>query len=152
LNYWLMKSEPDVFSIQDLKKKKRTGWDGVRNYQARNYMRDQMKVGDLVLFYHSNAEPPGIAGVAKVSAVGLVDPLQFDKKSEYYDPKSKPDAPTWLMVEVEFVEELPLIPLDRLKKEPALKDMPLVQKGTRLSVMPVAKKEWDHVLALKGTL
>ena len=150
MNYWLMKSEPDVFSIHDLKKKKRTGWDGVRNYQARNYMRDQMKVGDLVLFYHSNAEPPGIAGVAKISALGLPDPLQFDKKSEYYDPKSKPDAPTWIMVEVEFVEEFPLIPLDQIKKEPALAAMPLVQKGTRLSVMPVAKKEWDHLQKLKG--
>ena len=150
MNYWLMKSEPDVFSIQDLKQKKRSGWDGVRNYQARNYMRDQMRVGDLVFFYHSNAEPPGIAGVAKVSAVGLPDPLQFDKKSEYYDPKSKPDSPTWIMVEVEFVEEFPLISLDRIKKEPALKDMPLVQKGTRLSVIPVAKKEWDHLQKLTG--
>lgn len=147
MNYWLMKSEPDVFSIQDLKKKK-TAWDGVRNYQARNYMRDQMRVGDLVLFYHSNAEPPGIAGVAKVSRESHPDPTQFDKTSEYFDPKSKPENPTWMMVEVEFVEDFPLLPLDRLKAEKSLAALPLVQKGTRLSVMPVGKKEWDRVMEL----
>lgn len=152
MKYWLMKSEPDVFSIQDLKKKKTSGWDGVRNYQARNFMRDEMRAGDLVLFYHSNAEPPGIAGVARVSRESHPDPTQFDKKSEYYDPKATKEKPIWFMVEVEFVEEFPLVlPLDALKKEKALAGMPLVQKGTRLSVMPVKESEWKRVMEMKST-
>ncbi len=149
MNYWLMKSEPDVFSIRDLKTKKKTGWDGVRNYQARNYMRDQMKVGDLVLFYHSNAEPSGVAGVARVSRESHPDPSQFEKKSEYYDPKATKEKPIWMQVEVEFVEEFPaVLPLERLKAEKALSEMPLVQKGTRLSVMPVSEKEWGCILKM----
>lgn len=149
MNYWLMKSEPDVFSIRDLKTKKKTGWDGVRNYQARNYMRDQMKVGDLVLFYHSNAEPSGVAGVARVSRESHPDPSQFEKKSEYYDPKATKEKPIWMQVEVEFVEEFPaVLPLERLKAEKALSEMPLVQKGTRLSVMPVGEKEWGCILKM----
>ena len=149
MNYWLMKSEPEVFSIQDLRIKKRSGWDGVRNYQARNYMRDQMKIGDLVLFYHSNAEPSGIAGIARVSKERHPDPTQFDKKSEYFDAKSSPEKPIWEMVEVEFVEEFSsVISLTTLKKEKALAKMPLVQKGTRLSVMPVSKAEWDAILRI----
>ena len=149
MRYWLMKSEPDVFSIGDLKRAKKTGWDGVRNYQARNYMRDDMKVGDEVLFYHSNAEPSGIAGVARVSRTGLSDPTQFEKKSDYYDPKSKKEAPTWQMVELEFVEEFSrVIPLSELKAQRDLAQLPLVQKGTRLSVMPVRESEWDCILTL----
>ena len=149
MNYWLMKSEPEVFSIQDLRIKKRSGWDGVRNYQARNYMRDQMKIGDLVLFYHSNAEPSGIAGIARVSKERHPDPTQFDKKSEYFDAKSSPEKPIWEMVEVEFVEEFSsVISLTTLKKEKALAKMPLVQKGTRLSMMPVSKAEWDAILRI----
>lgn len=147
--FWLMKSEPDVFGIQDLKKQRRSGWDGVRNYQARNYMRDQMRVGDLVLFYHSNAEPSGIAGVAKVSKESHVDPTQFDKKSEYYDPKATPEKPIWFMVEVEFVEEFPkLLTLADLKNEKPLEKMPLLQKGTRLSVTPVTPGEWAYIMKL----
>lgn len=150
MKHWLMKSEPDVFSIQDLKRVKKSDWDGVRNYQARNFMRDEMRVGDLVLFYHSNAEPPGIAGIAKVSRESHPDLTQFDKKSEYYDAKATKEKPIWFLVEVEFMEKFPtVIPLDALKKEKALQGMPLVQKGTRLSVMPVKESEWKAVLALR---
>jgi predicted RNA-binding protein with PUA-like domain len=144
-----MKSEPDVFGIADLRKKKRTGWDGVRNYQARNYMRDSMKLGDLVLFYHSNAEPSGIAGIARISRESYPDPTQFEKESEYYDPKASKEKPIWMMVEAEFVEEFPaVVPLDRLRSEKALAKMPLLQKGTRLSVMPVSEAEWACVLKI----
>jgi predicted RNA-binding protein with PUA-like domain len=149
MQYWLMKSEPDVFSIRDLKKKKKTGWDGVRNYQARNYMRDGMKTGDLVLFYHSNAEPSGIAGVARVCRERHPDPTQFDEKSDYYDPKATKEKPIWEMVEVEFVEEFSrVLGLAELKASPALAKLPLVQKGTRLSVMPVAEAEWHAILTI----
>ncbi len=149
MQYWLMKSEPDVFGIADLKKKKRSGWDGVRNYQARNFMRDGMKLGDLVLFYHSNAEPSGVAGIAKVVTESHPDPTQFDKKSEYYDPKASAEKPIWMMVEVEFVEEFPrVLSLAELKPVKELAKLPLVQKGTRLSVMPVANIEWDVILKL----
>jgi predicted RNA-binding protein with PUA-like domain len=147
--YWLMKSEPDVFSIDDLQKQKRSGWDGVRNYQARNYMRDGMKVGDLVLFYHSNAEPSGIAGICRVSREAHPDPSQFDRKSEYFDAKASAEKPIWLQVEVEFVKKFSqTLPLDLLKKQKSLEKMPLVQKGTRLSVMPVTAKEWETILKL----
>ncbi len=147
--YWLMKSEPDVFSIDDLQKQKRSGWDGVRNYQARNYMRDGMKVGDLVLFYHSNAEPPGIAGICRIAREAHPDPSQFDRKSEYYDPKATTEKPIWLQVEVEFVKKFSeILPLDLLKKQKKLEKMPLVQKGTRLSVMPVTEKEWETIIKL----
>ena len=151
MRYWLMKSEPDVFGIGDLRKKKRSGWDGVRNYQARNFMRDEMRKGDLILFYHSNAEPSGIAGIARVSRESHPDPTQFDRKSEYFDPKATPEKPIWMMVEVEFVEEFSrLLPLEQLRKEKALSKMPLVQKGTRLSVMPVTESEWSCILGLAG--
>jgi predicted RNA-binding protein with PUA-like domain len=147
--YWLMKSEPDVFSIEDLEKQKRSGWDGVRNYQARNYMRDGMKLGDLILFYHSNAEPSGIAGIAKVSKEAHPDPSQFEKKSEYFDPKATKEKPIWLQVEVEFVKKFnSVLSLEKIKKEKSLSSMPLVQKGTRLSVMPVAEQEWNTILSL----
>lgn len=149
MNFWLMKSEPDVFSIDDLERDKKTGWEGVRNYQARNFMRDEMKPGDLVLFYHSNAEPSGVAGVAKVAGPAVVDPTQFDKKSEYYDAASKPGAPTWLMATVGFVEKFArVVPLAELKAEKALAGMALLQKGQRLSVQPVSKVHFAKVLAL----
>jgi len=146
MNFWLMKSEPDVFSLQDLKKRKKTDWDGVRNYQARNYMRDQMKKGDLVFFYHSNAEPSGIAGIARVCEESHPDKSQFDKKSEYFDPKATLEKPIWYLVSVEFVEEFALIPLEKLKADSELATLPLVQKGTRLSVMPLTEKHWNRIL------
>ncbi len=149
MRHWLMKCEPEVFSISDLKKQKKTGWEGVRNYQARNFMRDDMRAGDLVFFYHSNAEPSGIAGVAKICRESHPDPTQFDKKSEYFDPKATKDKPIWMMVELEFVEEFAeLIPLERLRKEKGLAKMVLLQKGSRLSVQPVSPQEWYMVIAL----
>lgn len=147
MKYWLMKSEPDVFSIDDLARKKSAGWDGVRNYQARNYMRD-MRKGDLVLFYHSNAKPSGVAGIARVAKEAHPDPSQFDKKSEYFEPRATKEKPVWDQVEVEFVEKFPLLPLDRLKGEEALAHMPLLQRGSRLSVMPVREEEWKAILRL----
>jgi predicted RNA-binding protein with PUA-like domain len=150
MNYWLMKSEPDVFSIDDLKKKKKSGWDGVRNYQARNYMRDDMKIGDIVLFYHSSCEIPCIAGLAKVCKTSHPDPSQWDAKSEYYDPKSTKEAPRWFMVEVEFEEKFDhVITLGTLKETKGLESMPLVQKGSRLSINPVTEKEFKIILKLK---
>lgn len=141
-----MKSEPDVFSIDDLKKKKTSGWDGVRNYQARNYMRDDMKIGDLVLFYHSSCEVPGVAGLAKVSKESHPDPSQFDKKSEYFDPKATKENPRWFMVEVEFVEKFDhIITLTTIKETKGLDKMPLVQKGSRLSINPVTPDEFKII-------
>lgn len=145
-----MKSEPDVFSIDDLRKKKSEPWDGVRNYQARNYMRE-MAPGDLALFYHSNAKPPGVAGVCKIVSEPYPDPTQFDRKSEYYDPKSTREDPRWSLVDVAFVEKFDdEIPLQHLKDDPALKDMRVTQKGSRLSVQPVDKKHFQHVLEMAG--
>lgn len=145
MKYWLMKSEPDVYSIDQLKKDKRTWWEGVRNYQARNFMID-MEVGDLVLFYHSNATPPGIAGIAKVSKPAAPDELQFDKKSEYYDAKSSPDKPRWSCVEVSFVKKFKnFISLPDLRDNAKLADMMVLQKGSRLSVQPVEKKHFELI-------
>ena len=150
MNYWLMKSEPDCYSIDDLKTENVTIWDGVRNYQARNIMRDEMKKGDLVFFYHSNAKPPHIAGMAVIdSKEPVADPTQFDPKSEYFDEKSSPDQPRWMTVKVKFKKKFKdILPLDQIKSNPKLKNMKLVQKGARLSVQPVAKKEWDEILAM----
>lgn len=149
-SYWLVKSEPEVFSIDDLKKTKVTGWEGVRNYQARNSMRDGMKEGELVLFYHSNAEPSGLAGIAKVhGAAAIPDPTQFDKKSEYFDATSKKDDPRWVMRQFSFVERFDeLIPLEALKSDPKLTGMALLQKGQRLSVQPVSADHFKRVLQL----
>lgn len=141
-----MKSEPDVFGIDDLAKKKVEGWNGVRNYQARNFMR-AMSVGDEVLFYHSNAEPPGVVGLAKVVRAAYPDPTQFDRKSDYYEPRATKAAPVWSQVDVAFVEKLPRqVPLDELRGMPALAKMPLVNKS-RLSVMPVTDEEWAAIVA-----
>jgi predicted RNA-binding protein with PUA-like domain len=149
MNHWLMKSEPDVFGIDDLARKGRSGWDGVRNYQARNFMRDGMKVGDDVLFYHSSCEVPGVAGLARVSREAHPDPTQFDKKSEYFDPKATREKPIWMMVEVEFVRKFAsIVPLERLRKEKALAKMLLLQRGSRLSITPVSSAEWKTVLSL----
>ncbi|MCG8404594.1 MAG: EVE domain-containing protein [Phycisphaerales bacterium] len=136
--YWLIKSEPDAYSIDDLKRDKKTCWDGVRNYQARNFMRDEMKVGDLVLYYHSNAKPPGVVGLARVSRTAYPDHTALDKKSKYYDPRATKDKPIWMMVDIEFVERFPqVISLDTLKQTKGLEKMRVVQRGQRLSVQPV---------------
>jgi predicted RNA-binding protein with PUA-like domain len=144
--YWLAKSEATCYSIDDLKKDKTTCWDGIRNYQARNFMRDEMKVGDLVLFYHSNAEPPGVAGVAKVVKEAYPDHTQFDPKEQHYDPKSKPDNPAWLMVDLGFVEKFKnLVSLEDLRSRKELADMLVLRKGQRLSLMPVEEKHFELV-------
>ena len=149
MKYWLMKSEPNVFSIDDLKKKKTSIWDGVRNYQARNFMMNDMHPGDCVLFYHSNATPPGVAGLATVSKQATADPTQFDKDSEYYDPKSSKEKPRWFCVEVQFKEKFKhFVSLDVIKQTPDLKDMLVVQKGQRLSIQPVEKKHFDKILKM----
>ncbi len=147
-NYWLMKSEPDVFGIDDLKKRGAKGepWDGVRNYQARNFMRDDMKKGDLVLFYHSNAKPPGVAGIAEVIKEAFPDHTSWDKKSKYFDEKSTKENPRWFMVQVKFIEKFKnLVPLDELKKHKKLEKMRLLQKGSRLSIIPVSKDEFEYI-------
>ena len=142
--FWLMKSEPSVYSIDDLAKDKKTYWDGVRNFQARNFMRDQMKAGDLVVFYHSNAEPSGAAGVAKICKTGYPDFTAWDKKDVHYDPKSTKEKPLWFMVDIEFVEKFDnFVSLETLKSEPAFKGMMVTQRGSRLSVQPVEKKHFD---------
>jgi predicted RNA-binding protein with PUA-like domain len=146
MKYWLIKSEPDVFGIDDLKKAKREPWNGIRNYQARNFMRDEMEIGDLALFYHSNAKPPGVVGIAEVASAPYPDDLQFDAKSHYHDPKSNPDDPRWVMVDFNFVEKFPeMVSLDELKAEKALEGMMVTQRGTRLSITPVTKKHFDKV-------
>ena len=147
--FWLMKTEPDAFSIDDLERKRRAPWDGVRNPQARNHM-DAMKLGDLVLFYHSSCDPPGVVGIARVCAESHPDPTAFDPNSQYFDPKSKADAPRWRMVDVEFVAKLPrMVTLEALKADPELADM-VVVKRTRLSVQPVARGHFEHVLRMGG--
>lgn len=148
-NYWLMKSEPDKYSMDDLARDKTTYWDGVRNYQARNFLRDRIKKGDLVFFYHSNAEPSGIAGIAEVTKEGYPDPSAFDEKDIHYDEASEPKDPTWYVVEIKFVKKFKeLIPLETLKKIPALAKMPLLKRGQRLSVQPVSEKEWAIINGL----
>jgi predicted RNA-binding protein with PUA-like domain len=152
MNYWLMKSEPDVFGIEDLKQRpgQTEPWDGVRNYQARNMMRDQMQVGDLAFFYHSNTKVPGIVGIAEIARTGLPDPTQFDPESEYYDPASKPEQPRWYLVEVKFKREFSrTISLTELKSHPELAEMPLVQRGSRLSINPVTPAQWEFILGLE---
>lgn len=147
--YWLMKSEPDVYSIRDLQRDKTTYWNGVRNYQARNFLRDQVKVGDEVLFYHSNAEPSGVAGLAKVVRSGYPDQTAWDPKSDTFDEKSKPESPTWFMVDIAFQEEFPtVLTLDRLRSAKQLKDMLVLRRGQRLSVQPVTVEEFREVLQL----
>ena len=147
MKYWLMKSEPEVYSIDSLARDKKTYWDGVRNYQARNFMRDQMKPGDLVFFYHSNAEPPGIAGIAEVASPGYPDPSAFDPKDVHYDSKSKKENPAWYVVDIQFVKKFKrLISLDELRKVKGIENMALLKRG-RLSVQPVTEQEWRNILA-----
>ncbi|MBN8740621.1 MAG: EVE domain-containing protein [Lysobacterales bacterium 69-70] len=150
MRYWLMKSEPEEFSIDALAKKKLEPWNGVRNYQARNYMRDGMKVGDGVLFYHSNCAEPGVVGIAEIRSEAHPDPSQFDPKSDYYDPASKREEPRWLLVDVGYKRKLKrTITLAELKDRPQLQNLALVKKGNRLSVMPVSRSEWDDILSLE---
>ena len=147
-----MKSEPDEFSIDDLVRaaKRRTAWFGVRNYQARNFMRDAMKVGDGVLFYHSSCDVPGIAGIARVASEAHPDETQFDRKSPYYDPKSKREAPRWMLVDVELVKKTRLMPLDEMRGYRELQDMVVLRRGNRLSITPVAPQEWRFILEILG--
>jgi len=141
-----MKSEPDVYSIDTLKKEKTTLWDGIRNYQARNFMMKDMEVGDLVLFYHSNSKPPGIAGLAVVSKPAEPDPTQFDKKSKYFDEKSSKEAPRWHCVEVKYKKKLKnYISLDDIRNVKSLAEMMVIRKGARLSIQPVTKKEYETI-------
>jgi len=150
MRYWLMKSEPSEFSIDDLVAAPRqsTAWFGVRNYQARNYMRDDMKLGDQVLFYHSSCPEPGVTGIAEVAKLAYPDETQFDPKSDYYDPKSTRQNPRWLHVDVKLVRKTRLIGLPELRDHKALADMVILQRGNRLSITPVTPAEWKYVLAL----
>ena len=156
MKYWLMKSEPDEFSIDDLARRPRKTehWDGVRNYQARNMMRDEMKRGDRILFYHSNCQPPGIVGIARVARQGYPDHTAFDPNDKHYDPKSDPDNPRWFMVDVALVRKLKRkITLEELKNyaDSELAGFTLLRRGNRLSVMPVEEKHWDFIIDLESS-
>ncbi len=150
MNYWLMKSEPDVFGIEHLiaMPNKTEHWDGVRNYQARNMMRDDMKKGDLVFFYHSNCKVPGIVGIMQVVKEGYPDFTSWNPESKYFDPKSSEESPRWFMVDIKFKRKLKRnISLNELKEMPGLEKMALVRRGNRLSIMPMSKQEWDLILS-----
>ena len=151
MDYWLVKSEPSDYSIDDLAAEpdQTTHWDGVRNYQARNILRDQMQVGDRVLFYHSNIKPPGIVGIAEVVRSGYPDYTAFDPHSKHYDPNSEPDNPRWFMVDIRLQCQFKrLITLDELKAHPGLSELPLVRRGNRLSVLPVTAHQWALIMQL----
>ncbi len=151
MRHWLIKSEPDVFSIDDLAKVEREPWSGVRNYQARNFMWKEMKPGDLALFYHSNAKPPGVTGIARVVRIPYPDPTQFDAKSEYHDPKSKPENPRWWLTDFEFVGKFPeMLTLEAIKADPVLSEMMVCQRGTRLSINPVDPLHFKRACKLAG--
>ena len=152
MNYWLMKSEPSVFGIDDLAARpdQTEPWDGVRNYQVRNMLRDQMRPGDLAFFYHSNCAEPGIVGIMEIAGPARPDPSQFDPDSHYHDPGSPPDAPRWYLVDVRFQRRLRrTIPLSELKAAPELSDLPLVRRGNRLSIVPVTAAQWRFILGLE---
>ena len=149
--YWLFKSEPDVYSIDSLWNEKDgvTYWDGVRNYQARNFLRDQVQIGDGVLFYHSSSDPTGIAGTARVVRAGYPDHTQFEQGHVHFDPAAKHESPRWFMVDIKFESRFPeLLTLSRLKSESALSRMVLLQKGSRLSIQPVSEQEWRHIATM----
>jgi predicted RNA-binding protein with PUA-like domain len=149
MRHWLIKSEPDVFSIADLERAGREPWTGVRNYQARNFMWREMEPGDLALFYHSNAKPPGVAGVARVVGEPYPDATQFDPAGEYFDPKASAEHPRWWLVDFGFVQRFPeILPLEALKADPALSGMMVCQRGTRLSITPVDPAHFKRVLRL----
>lgn len=148
--YWLMKSEPETFSIDDLQSRpgQKEPWDGIRNYQARNFMRDEMNPGDAILFYHSNCAEPGVVGLAEVASAPYPDPTAFDPNSQYHDPKSDPDNPRWILVEVRFVEKFPrTISLAEMRGIPGLREMRILQRGNRLSITPVRQGEFDDIVA-----
>ena len=152
MNYWLMKSEPDVFGIDDLENAPgmTEPWDGVRNYQARNMMRDDMKNSDLAFLYHSNCKEPGIAGIMEIVREGYPDSSAFDPDAKYFDPKSKPENPRWYRVDVRYVRKLKrIITLSELKGHSEVADLPLVKRGNRLSIMPVSRQQWEYILALE---
>lgn len=152
MNYWLLKSEPTSYSIDDLlkEKNKTTSWDGVRNYQARNFMRDDMEINDLAFFYHSNCKEPGISGIVKVVRKAHPDLTALDPEDHHYDPKSTPENPRWVMVDVQFQKKFSnIITLSELKKNPLLKDLMILRKGNRLSITPVSKQDWEAILAME---
>ncbi|MGF1680853.1 EVE domain-containing protein [Photobacterium minamisatsumaniensis] len=148
--YWLFKTEPDTFSIDTLKQQKVSCWEGVRNYQARNMMRDDIKLGDEVFVYHSSCKDVGVVGIAKVVKEAYPDHFQFDPEGPYFDPKSAPDNPRWIMVDIEYQRHLRLVPLKRIKANPLLEAMPLVKRGNRLSIMPVTAEQWQEILQMTG--
>jgi predicted RNA-binding protein with PUA-like domain len=147
-NYWLMKSEPEEVSVDDAlaAPKSTVPWTGVRNYQARNFMRDQMRVGDGVLFYHSSCEVPGVVGIAEVASTPYPDPTQFDKKSKYYDPKTTREEPRWMLVDVKVLKKVPTISIQQMRERPELADMVVLKKGNRLSITPVDAKHWKALV------
>ena len=153
MNYWLIKSEPDAFSIDDLKNApgKKDHWDGIRNYQARNFIRDEMKKGDLAFFYHSNRKPPGIVGICEVVSEAYPDHTAFDPNEKYFDPKSDPENPRWMMVDVKYRRKTRrMISLEEIKQHAErLEGFPLIRKGNRLSIMPVSKDHWEFILDLE---
>ncbi|WP_415398802.1 EVE domain-containing protein [Synechococcus sp. W4D4] len=150
--YWLMKSEPDVYGIQHLQAEGTTLWDGIRNYQARNFMRS-MSIGDRAFFYHSNAKPPGIVGMMEVIETGITDPSQFDPENKYFDPKSKPEAPRWDCVRLKYVGTFgSLLSLDDLREQFSVEELPVVRQGNRLSILPVPEPSAERLLALLGPL
>jgi predicted RNA-binding protein with PUA-like domain len=152
MKYWLMKSEPGEVSVDDAiaAPKSTVAWTGVRNYQARNYMRDEMRVGDGVLFYHSSCAEPGIVGIGKVASTPYPDPTQFDRKSHYYDAKSKKEEPRWQLVDVQVLEKTRTLGLPELRETPALEDMIVLKKGNRLSITPVEAKHWKQIVKMLG--
>lgn len=153
MHYWLMKSEPDAFSIDDLARVKTEPWTGVRNYQARNFMRDGMSVGDGVLFYHSSCPEPGIVGIAQVATIAYPDPTQFQRKSPYFDAASSAENPRWMLVDVSFQRKFArTVTLQDMKAQPRLDEFILLRRGNRLSILPVTKSQWNFILALEEKL
>ena len=150
MQFWLMKSEPETYSIDDLKEFQTDHWDGIRNYQVRNFFRDQMKIGDKAFFYHSNCKEPGIVGLMEIASEAYPDHTAFDSKEKYFDAKSDPENPRWLMLDVNYIRHTKRnITLSELRDHSSIKEMRLLQKGNRLSVIPMTKREWEYILGLE---